>query len=126
MGTARRTARALSRTVAVAQRHIYNDAAMSGPNAAYLESVYEQWKTNPKSLGPQWTDYFEAMESSSTASSLAVKEGSTAATSMGGGLQNMIRAYQKSGHRGANLCPLGLHDWRDWAQGGGAPELSLA
>jgi len=133
------------RCVPAARRSFYTDSAVAGPNTLYLESLYSQWKSNPGSLEPAWSEYFGAIEAGKPATPpaaggqlrLAAQEatlsrsastglatlGSNAATaSTGGGLQNLIRAYQKRGHEAAELDPLGLHEWRQWFSSG-APEL---
>jgi len=111
----------------------------------YLESLYGQWKANPASLSAQWSSYFEALEAGKSpappASSSALRSAAQEANlsrlasatstssgsivpggSMSGGLQNLIRAYQKQGHMTADLDPLGLHEWRSWFKND-APEL---
>mmetsp|Transcript_60399 Transcript_60399/g.143977 ORF Transcript_60399/g.143977 Transcript_60399/m.143977 type:complete len:1041 (-) Transcript_60399:147-3269(-) len=114
-------------------RAMYTDA-LSGANALYLESLYGQWKANPSSLEPKWAEYFQSMESgkaggppasgtsmgqaalqaklSLAASSGGLVSSSSAAVSVAGGMQNLVRAYQKHGHEAADLDPLGLHEWR--------------
>jgi len=114
-------------------RALYTDA-MNGANALYLESLYGQWKANPGSLDPKWTDYFQALESgkpvgvptsgtsmgeaalqaklSMTSGSVGTTHTGPAATSAYGGVVRLIRAYQKHGHEAADLDPLGLHEWR--------------
>jgi len=113
-------------------RQFYNEAApvLSGSNAMYIESLYGQWKSSPGSLGPEWAKYFEAIEAGKSvlppAAGKALKAAamdaklatsgsgmSGVATASGqGGVQNLIRAYQKLGHQAANLDPLGTHEWR--------------
>jgi 2-oxoglutarate dehydrogenase E1 component len=142
----------LSRTVRVAgaapgSRRGFFDSATAGPNAMYLESIYTQWKASPGSLDPKWNDYFEAIESgkasplpvagnalrstaqeaqlsrlASSSPGFSAGAGAVAAGSTAGGLQNLIRAYQKRGHEAANLDPLGMHEWREFFSTG-VPEL---
>jgi len=137
LNASRRSLRALARSTVVAQgkpRGFYSDTAAAGPNAMYLESLYSQWKANPGSLEAKWADYFKALEEGGSpalpASRDVLKESAITATysrmtttgggqavarsSEQGGLLNLMRAYQKRGHEAAQLCPLGIHDWRVW------------
>jgi 2-oxoglutarate dehydrogenase E1 component len=112
-----RAALAATRGSNTTQCRFSTDSALSGANAAYLESIYGQWKASPASIGPEWGKYFEAVESGKSAAlpstAAALKpSGSQALASHSGGLQNLIRAYQKRGHEIANLDPLGNHEWR--------------
>jgi len=115
-------------------RAFYDDAAASGPNALYLENLYTQWRADPSKLDAKWGDYFSAVEAGTSAvlpaSGTAIRSSAleasmssmppsaggalVAGSSGAGGLQNLIRAYQVRGHEVANLCPLGLHMWRQW------------
>jgi len=144
-----KAARRVVRAVAGAppsRRLFYTDSIAAGPNAMYLESLYAQWKANPSAMEPKWTEYFEAVEAGKSAkppmSGSALRSAATDATltrmastgltvgtghvpggATGGGLQNLIRAYQKRGHESADLDPLGLHEWRQWFSASGVPEL---
>mmetsp|Transcript_27829 Transcript_27829/g.69902 ORF Transcript_27829/g.69902 Transcript_27829/m.69902 type:complete len:1019 (+) Transcript_27829:71-3127(+) len=127
---ARRAAQVFSPAVRLSRRAVYSDSAAFGANAIYLESLYSQWKANPASLEPKWSEYFQAVESGATAAAgpgaglvPSGADGHVAGGSTGGGLQNLIRAYQKRGHEEANLDPLGLHEWRTWFSSSGVPEL---
>jgi 2-oxoglutarate dehydrogenase E1 component len=107
-----------------AHRKFYTDAVVSGSNALYLESLYRQWKASPASVSSEWVKYFESVEGGSsavmpkttgaltTAAGTSLGRPAIGSASHGGGLQNLIRAYQKRGHEIANLDPLGLHEWR--------------
>jgi len=129
-----------------ARRPFYSESLGAGPNAMYLESLYAQWKSSPGSLEPKWVEYFEAVQagkspalpaSGAALRAAAVDAGIARAASIGlssgsqhmpsgafeGGLQNLIRAYQRRGHEGATLDPLGLHEWRSFFSTEGVPEL---
>ncbi|CAE8687948.1 unnamed protein product, partial [Polarella glacialis] len=43
-------------------RPFYEDAATSGSNALYLESIYSQWKLDSSKLDPRWDPYFTSLE----------------------------------------------------------------
>ena len=34
---------------------------ISGANAAYVESLYEQYLTEPNAVAPEWRDYFDRL-----------------------------------------------------------------
>lgn len=123
-----------------------NNAFASGANSIYLESIYTQWKSDKASLGPRWTEYFEAMEAGKT-SALPASESSlpkmalaakasqvsgtaqtgatraTGGTSLDASVQEMIRAYQVRGHEMAQVDPLGLHEWKSRPFAAPVPEL---
>lgn len=48
-------------------RCFYDDAAASGPNALYLESIYAQWKLDSSKLDPKWDKYFKSIEAGAAA-----------------------------------------------------------
>lgn len=139
MNGIRRAGCSVARSVGLT-RGFYHDAVASGPNVIHLESIYTQWKANPGSLDQSWKKYFEAVEAGASAplpvsgaslqaiaaaSKASVKAVSvptvaaavsvpTVTSTSSGGLQGIIRAYQKHGHRKANLDPTGMHQWRTW------------
>lgn len=49
------------------RRSLYHDAAASGPNALYLESIYAQWKLDSTKLDPRWDAYFRSLEAGTAA-----------------------------------------------------------
>lgn len=98
----------------------------------YIESIYGQWKISPSCVGPEWTEYFTAVETGksppppaagkalkvaamdaklSTRSAAVTNPGLASATHSGG-IHNLIRSYQKRGHEAASLDPLGRYEWR--------------
>jgi len=56
------------RILAGARRSFYDDAAASGPNALYMESIYAQWKLDPSRVDRKWDAYFKALEAGTSSS----------------------------------------------------------
>jgi 2-oxoglutarate dehydrogenase E1 component len=111
---------------------------LSGGNAPYVESLYEQYLQDPASVPPAWRDYFRALQAGSRetargpveAELLARAHAPRAAAAATGGLDPMaaekqaavirlIEAYRDRGHLHAKLDPLGLTAPAD------APDLQL-
>jgi len=84
-------------------------------NAAFLEELYESWKTNPSSVDPTWRAFFEGFElgcqlrpparSGSTPSSQSPEFGNVLPQAR---IYNLLFAYRALGHTLAHLDPLGL------------------
>lgn len=131
--------RALSRAFAapVKQKNpdAYEDSVASGASALYLESIYTQWKANPSSLPPSWTEYFTKVEGGAPVdrtpvggqqlrdqaleARLSANAGSSTGTSSvstahsdSHSVRGLILTYRRRGHEIAQLDPLGLHLWR--------------
>ncbi|RYG69389.1 2-oxoglutarate dehydrogenase E1 component, partial [archaeon] len=112
------------------------DSFLSGSNSVYVEQMYEQWVSDPKSVHPSWNAYFTNLEAG-----ISSEEAFSAPPAVGGslgmanvgsarghvqpgnasqppmvsdslGLSYLIRAYQVRGHEVANLDPLGMHSFR--------------
>jgi 2-oxoglutarate dehydrogenase E1 component len=98
---------------------------ISRSNLIYIESIYAQYQQDPRSVEPQWQEYFSTMETDGTdISNLAAqqkvidyaKAGSykftqTTAnnlTSNDAAVAQLINAYRSLGHTGAQLDPLHL------------------
>src|ERR1700733_14402811 len=110
---------------------------LSGGNAPYVESLYEQYLQDPASVAPAWRDYFRALQSGARetargpveAELLARAHGPRAAAATGGldpmaaqkqaAVIRLIEAYRDRGHLHAKLDPLGLTAPAD------APDLQL-
>ena len=109
---------------------------ISGANAAYVESLYEQYLTEPNAVAPEWRDYFDRLprvETRSTAlhdvphsvvqeqfakiSKMRVRTEATVAHDSQATeyerkqvrVVQLISAYRQRGHQRANLDPLGVH-----------------
>ena len=107
---------------------------LAADNALYIESLYEQFLIDPTSVDTDWQDYFKQYQSPNDAHHNAIKDqflllarnqtankGSVASTDGAAsnathradpkqmGVQQLISAYRRRGHRYAQLDPLGLH-----------------
>jgi 2-oxoglutarate dehydrogenase E1 component len=86
-------------------------------NTAFLEELYEAWKTDPSSVDPTWRGFFEGFE---LGCQLRPPLRSTSATVKNGPspefgnvlpqarIYNLLFAYRALGHTLAHLDPLGL------------------
>ena len=107
---------------------------LAADNASYIETLYEQYLDDPDSVGSDWQTYFEQYKSPNDAQHNAIKDqflllarnqtankvstdDSSSATSHSNnvgdnkqmGVQQLISAYRRRGHRRAQLDPLSLH-----------------
>ena len=104
---------------------------LAADNAHYIEALYEQFLTDPTSVDTEWQNYFKqyqspndarhhaiqdqflllARQQTSNKRPVAAADASTAhrADPKQMGVQQLISAYRRRGHRHANLDPLGLH-----------------
>ena len=107
---------------------------LAADNASYIETLYEQYLDDPDSVGSDWQTYFEQYKSPNDAQHNAIKDqflllarnqtankvstdNSSSATSHSNnvgdnkqmGVQQLISAYRRRGHRRAQLDPLSLH-----------------
>ena len=104
---------------------------LAADNAHYIEALYEQFLTDPTSVDTEWQNYFKQYQSPNDARHHAIQDqflllarqqtsnkrptaaadASTAhcADPKQMGVQQLISAYRRRGHRHANLDPLGLH-----------------
>jgi 2-oxoglutarate dehydrogenase E1 component len=116
---------------------ITKDAAhteLAADNAHYIESLYEQFLSDPNSVDADWQHYFKQYQSPSDAKHNAIKDqflllarnqtankrpttvdgaapasSETCADPKQMGVQQLISAYRRRGHRRAQLDPLALH-----------------
>jgi 2-oxoglutarate dehydrogenase E1 component len=107
---------------------------LAADNAHYIESLYEQYLSDPTSVDTDWQDYFKQYQSpndaqhnaikdqflllarnqtankgSSTSESAATAGSANCADPKQMGVQQLISAYRRRGHRRAQLDPLELH-----------------
>lgn len=107
---------------------------LAADNANYIEALYEQFLDNPDSVDSDWQEYFKQYQSPNDAMHNAIQDqflllarnqtankGRASSTSITTsnvadradpkqmGVQQLISAYRRRGHRRANLDPLGLH-----------------
>jgi len=107
---------------------------LAADNANYIDILYEQYLEDPNSVGSDWQTYFEQYKSPNDAPHNAIKDQflllarnqtankvstdtSSATTRHSNnvgdnkqmGVQQLISAYRRRGHRRAQLDPLSLH-----------------
>ncbi len=106
---------------------------LAADNANYIEALYEQYLTDPDSVDQDWQQYFEQYQSPNDAKHNAIQDqflllarnqtankGRATATNADNspancadpkqmGVQQLISAYRRRGHRRAQLDPLDLH-----------------
>lgn len=106
---------------------------LAGDNATYIESLYEQYLQDPDSVDADWQAYFKEYETGNDALHHAIQDqflllarnqsankGVVAAPATDGsnancldprhmGVQKLISAYRRRGHRRAQLDPLQLN-----------------
>ncbi|MBH0005406.1 2-oxoglutarate dehydrogenase E1 component [Psychrobacter sp. SWN149] len=105
---------------------------LAADNANYIEALYEQYLTDPSSVDEEWQTYFAQYKSQNDAQHNAIKDQflllarnqtankssseSTESSSKSDngdpkqmGVQQLISAYRRRGHRRAKLDPLDLH-----------------
>ena len=71
---------------------------MNHANLEYLESLYNQFKTSPESVGVEWKRFFEGVE--------FAKDGAFGLSEKELDVYNLISAYRNYGHFEADLDPL--------------------
>ncbi|MGO2624675.1 MAG: 2-oxoglutarate dehydrogenase E1 subunit family protein, partial [Psychrobacter sp.] len=103
---------------------------LAADNGQYIEALYEQYLNDPDSVDSDWQAYFEQYKSPNDAQHNAIKEqflllarnqtaGKSSSQSTTNntvdctnpkqmGVQQLISAYRRRGHRRANLDPLNL------------------
>ncbi|WP_338412431.1 2-oxoglutarate dehydrogenase E1 component [Psychrobacter raelei] len=110
---------------------------LAGDNATYIESLYEQYLQDPSSVDADWQAYFKNYQSDNDALHHAIQDqflllarnqtankGAAAPATSGSldancvdprhmGVQKLISAYRRRGHRRAKLDPLGLQPRAD-------------
>ncbi|WP_201545911.1 2-oxoglutarate dehydrogenase E1 component [Psychrobacter sp. H7-1] len=110
---------------------------LAGDNATYIESLYEQYLQDPSSVDADWQAYFKNYQSDHDALHHAIQDqflllarnqtankGAAAPATSGSldancvdprhmGVQKLISAYRRRGHRRAKLDPLGLQPRAD-------------
>ena len=106
---------------------------LAADNAHYIESLYEQFLSDPNSVDADWQDYFKQYQSPNDAKHNAIQDqflllarnqtankGTAVATGSSNnaancadpkqmGVQQLISAYRRRGHRHAKLDPLELN-----------------
>ncbi len=74
----------------------------NGANAAFLESLYKEYKNNPEAVDPSWKLFFEGYEFAASGSKgIASQKDDTEAR-----VQDYINLFRRLGHLSAHLNPL--------------------
>src|SRR6478736_1152399 len=95
-------------------------------NTEYIDQLYQRYQTDPRSIDPQWQEFFSRMDYESprpggngaksiggeAASGTSARPGGQAsgakhAEERAGAVNNLVHAYRELGHFIANLDPLG-------------------
>lgn len=97
-------------------------SVLSGENVTLLEELYERYTRDPASVDEQWARYFRELDNgrvphSGNGNVSGAFSAAAAAPGASGGadraetaLRNLIAAYRRFGHLGADLDPLGLRE----------------
>ncbi len=97
---------------------------ISSANAAYLESLYDEFEAAPEQVPQQWRDTFESLAKSTPTTIPTTTHADDLVSEdfirRQAAVQRLIRRYQVYGHLNAKLDPLGLTD--EWF----TADLSLA
>ncbi len=79
----------------------------SRSNAELIESYYEKWKSDPRSVEPQWDAFFEGFELAQTLPRKSKSQGQDSEkASKQMNVSSLIYGYRSLGHSQANLDPL--------------------
>ena len=106
----------------------WEESQLAGPNAAYLDELYEQYLQDPESVEPSVAQYFSQLSQGSEGEPrhLAIRQAfkDLARRPMGGqngaqeqpgdhrsyALMDLVNAYRRIGHRMSQTDPLGLKE----------------
>ncbi len=94
------------------------DFSTDPANAAYIESIFEQWCQHPGSVSDEWRRYFEQLSIPAARPISASADVAKTAEDLSAAQHNekqvavlqLINAYRFRGHRQANLDPLNLYE----------------
>jgi len=111
-------------------QEMWNNAHLSGPNADYIELLYESFLQDPNSIPEDWRHFFQALPSNLSQENpetphsnirnqfLALASGPITSVAVGSGnseyeqkqvaVLRLIQAFRSRGHQEARLDPLGL------------------
>ena len=88
---------------------------VTGPDSAYIESLYNEFVADPETVDPEWKKFFEGFDFASAQGSVNTAIGSASSTSpvvdndllaKEIGVFELIRAYRKRGHLAADTNPI--------------------
>lgn len=90
----------------------------NGDQSAFIEDLYEQWRTNPESVDTTWRSFFEGFSLGCQHAPTPASHPSTASAPVGqtpdywikqGKIHDLLFAYRTLGHHISNLDPLGFN-----------------
>ncbi|CAN5221900.1 2-oxoglutarate dehydrogenase E1 component [soil metagenome] len=74
----------------------------------FIENTYQEWKSDPSSVDPQWNSFFQGFELGAARDGSAVAPAaSTASTDKALAVQSLVYHYRDIGHKMSSLDPLG-------------------
>src|SRR3954471_1451280 len=86
-------------------------------NTEYIDQLYQRYQTDPRSIDPQWREFFLRMDydaprpggngATLTTASATAQKPADDAYPITLGVNDMVHAYRELGHFIANLDPLG-------------------
>lgn len=85
-----------------------HDNFANGTSASLLESLYEQWRKDPKSVDDSWSFYFNQIQNVSLNQAQSVTSTSEADLHKHVRVLQLLRNFRIVGHLAANLDPLKL------------------
>jgi 2-oxoglutarate dehydrogenase E1 component len=110
-------------------RALLESSPLAAGNAAYLESLYEQFLVDPDSVSPEWRDYFSRIAGNApdtahgpirealaqrayapppSVSGVAIGAVASSDSAKQGAVSRLIQVYANRGHLVADIDPLGL------------------
>ena len=107
----------------ISMKELWGSSHISAGHAAYLESLYETYITDPNSLSEEWINFFENLPHHATSNGEishqnivrefknVSRKNSVTKSSVDerqGKVIRLIQSYRNRGHQQANLDPLGL------------------
>ena len=80
----------------------------SGANAAYIDNLYVQYKSDPESVDVSWQKFFEGYEFGASGDAAASPSLSGKGNMDEAKVEALINAYRRLGHLSSHLDPLGI------------------
>ena len=106
-----------------------SETFISAEASGYLEELYLDWMEDPASVHPSWHAYFKALSAGAPPGAAVQKPGDDPVPEGGSdgaemlSVQQLVRAYQATGHSDADLDPLGIRQVRNSPAAFSAPRV---
>ncbi len=91
--------------------------ALNGPNAAFIEDLYEQYLRDPNTVATSWREYFEKIAlghtqvaTTQTQSQIQILSRMDEVSAKQSAVSRLIQVYLNRGHLTARLDPLGIEE----------------